>query len=67
MVDTSEKLINKLNDKLDALIILNVFRDLKGDEKLNLLKHSIGLKPVAKILGKDASNLRKFLKDDKKR
>lgn len=58
----SDKIFESLGRKLDILIILNMFPELSGDEKIKLIKYSIGVKPLAKILEKDPSNLRKLIK-----
>ena len=61
----SNKELEEVGKKLDALIILNLFPNLSGDEKIEVIKHAIGVKPLAKILGRDPSNLRKFIKNGK--
>ena len=62
-----EKLLEEINKKLDALIILSCVEDLTGKDKLNILKHSVGIKPTARILEKDRSYFKKKLKNTKKK
>ncbi|MBI2105621.1 hypothetical protein HYT56_02155 [Candidatus Woesearchaeota archaeon] len=56
------KALEEMNKKLDALIILQCVENLSGNERLNILKHSVGIKPTARILEKDKSYFKKKLK-----
>ena len=62
MNERIEELLKEMNKKLDALIILNCVDNLNGKDKLNILKHSVGIKPTARILEKDKSYFKKKLK-----
>ena len=60
----TEELLQEINNKLEAVILLNCLKDLSGIDKLNILKHSVGIKPAARILGKDKSYFKKKLKKE---
>lgn len=62
MSEKIEKLLQKINNKLDALILLDILDDLKGEDKLKILKHSINIRTAAKILDKDPANFKKSIK-----
>ena len=64
MDESFKRLVEETNKKLDALIILNCVRDLSGEERLNLLKYSVGIKPSARMLNKDKSGFKKKLKKE---
>ena len=42
-------ILEEINKKLDAMIILNCVEDLSGKDRLNILKHSVGIKPTASL------------------
>lgn len=63
----NEKLLEEINKKLDAIIILNCLEDLSNKDKLNILKYSVGIKPTARILEKDKSAFKKKLKNEKQK
>ena len=65
-MDKIEKLLEDMNKKLDAIVLLNCIENLSGDNKLNLLKYSVGIKPAARILKKDKSGLKRSLKSKNK-
>ena len=60
-------ILEEINKKLDAMIILNCVEDLSGKDRLNILKHSVGIKPTARILEKDKSYFKKKLKKEVKK
>ena len=62
MTEKLAKLLEETNKKLDAIIILHCVENLSGNDKLNILKYSIGIKPTARILEKDKSYFKKKLK-----
>ncbi len=63
-IDSAEE--DELAKRLDAIIILNCIDNLSGEDKLNILVHSVGLSEAARILKKDKSNLAKSIKNEKK-
>lgn len=67
MTEKTEKLLEEINRKLDAIIILNCVENFSGKDKLNILKHSVGIKPTARILEKDKSYFKKKLKQEIKK
>ena len=64
--DDTHKLLEELNKKMDALILLNSVENLSGKEKLSILKHSVGIKPAARILERDKSYFKKQFKNKSK-
>lgn len=58
----SEEFLKEIGKKLDALIVLSCVSGLSGEDKLNILKHSVGIKPTARILDKDKSWFKKKMK-----
>ena len=66
MSEKTDKLLEEMNKKLDAVIMLNCVENLSGNDKLNILKYSVGIKPAARILGKDKSAFKKKLKNEGK-
>lgn len=67
MSEKIEKLLEEINKKLDAIILLNLIEDLSGKDRLNILKHSIGIKPASRILERDKSAFKKKLKNKNKK
>ena len=67
MTEKTEKLLEEMNKKVDAIIILDCVENLSGKDKLNILKHSVGIKPIARILEKDKSYFKKKLKQEVKK
>lgn len=66
MSEKIEKLIEEMNKKLDAIILLNCIEGLSGNDRLNILKYSVGIKPAIRILEKDRSAFKKKLKGKSK-
>ena len=62
MTEKTEELLAEINKKLDAIIIISCVENLTGKDRLNILKHSVGIKPTARILEKDRSGFKKKLK-----
>ncbi|MDO8528378.1 MAG: hypothetical protein Q7S06_00615 [Nanoarchaeota archaeon] len=60
------KLLEEFNRKLDGLIILESVDRLTNEDKLKILRYSVGIKTAAKILEKDASNFKKTIKKEGK-
>lgn len=58
----------ELEKKLDCLILLSCMSSSSEDEKLKVAVNCLGLKNVARLLGKDNGNLsRKLNKGGKKK
>ena len=51
-----------ISKKLDALILLESIGALTNEDRLKILRHSVGIRSAAKILEKDPSNFKKSVK-----
>ena len=52
-----------LSRKLDGLILLNSLDNLSGKERLNIITRCIGLREAARIIGRDAGNFSRSVKN----
>lgn len=58
-----------LKKRLDCLILLSCMENASEKRKLNIAVNCLGLREVARLIGKDAGNLSRTLKskEEKKR
>ena len=67
MSEKIEKLLEKLNTKLDAIILLGTIENPSKQDKFKILRNSVNIKTAARILEKDPSNFRKTIKKGRRK